>query len=103
MDRIIRQRQFTGHVRSGLALADATQQQNHLRRTQLLVRKQRARIERVHHLTVTTAIARDLTTAGAPKSTRSLHARATPRTAQAVWMKVLTQPDLTQLVVAYLK
>jgi len=103
MDRIIGQGQFTGHSRCGFALADASQQQNHLGRAQLLVCKHRARKERIHHLTVTTAIARDLTTAGAPEVPRVLHGRVTLRTAQAARMKVLAQPDLTEIVVAYVK
>ena len=80
MDGVIGQVQFTGQARRGLALADAAQQQNHLGSSQLLVRKHRARQDRVDYLTATTAIAPDVTTAGLSEDSCLLHARATLRT-----------------------
>ena len=63
VSRIISQAQFTGQARGGLALADPTQQENHLCWSQLLVRKHSARIDRVHRLTVTAPAHRNMTTA----------------------------------------
>src|SRR5713226_1066404 len=103
MDRVISHMQFTGQARSGLAFADATQHQNDLCSSQVLVRKHGARIDRVHALTVTTAMLRDMATAGSPEATRVLHTRSTLRTAQSLWVKIFSQPNLAQRVVAYVE
>ncbi len=103
VDRIISHVQFTGQTRGGLTLADPAQQQNHLRRSQVLIRKHGARIDCVHRLTVTAALLRDMATACSPEATCVLDARSTLWTAQTLWMKVLSQPDLAKLVVAYVE
>ncbi len=103
MDSLISQVQFTGQARSRLAFADPTQQANHLGWSQLLVRKQGAGIDRVHTLTVTTAMPCDMATAGSSEDPCLLHTRSTLRTAQSLWVKIFSQPDLAQRVVAYIE
>ena len=100
MNGIISDMQFTRETGGGLALANTAQQQNHLARSQVFMSKDRACIDRVHALTLTTTMLRDAAALGSSEVTRLLNARATLWTVQASWMKVLAQPDLAQRIVA---
>ena len=103
MHGVVGQAQLARQAGSGFTLTNPAQQQNHLRRSQVLVRKQRARIHGVNRLACATAMHRHMTTGGLPKRTGLLHTGATPWTAQPARMKVLPQPGLAERVVAYVE
>jgi hypothetical protein len=69
----------------------------------MLIRKYGAGIDRVHGLTVTAAMHRHMTAGGLPEVPGVLHTRTALRTVKAVRMKVLPQPRLAQLVIAYIQ
>jgi hypothetical protein len=54
----------------------------------------------VHALTVIAAMLRDMTTVGSAEDVRLLHTRSTLRTAQSLWVKIFSQPDIATLDVA---
>jgi len=95
MQRVVRQTQFARQTGGGFTFTDAAQQENHLDRAQLLAGKHGTAIDRIHILTVATAIARHMVAFGSPKEPRVIHTAATLRTRQPIRMKVLRQPTLT--------
>jgi hypothetical protein len=103
MHCIIGHAQFARQTRGGFTFAHAAQEQNHLRRAQVFVRKQCPAIHRVHRLTLPAAILRHMTTPGLSKDAGLFRTGLTVRTPQALWMKILPQPSLTEFVVTYLK
>ena len=88
MYRVIGNVQFARQARGGLAFTDSAQQENDLDGAQVLVGKERIGIDRIHMLTVSTTIPRQMVAFRLPEEPRMGHTDATSRTMQSFGVKV---------------